>query len=76
MFLEAKEWPLGRGRTATCGEECSVCVSVRMAAQEMMQTSSQGCKKMPRAFPQTHNKTQNSALSVFLPRHVEVKYMV
>lgn len=48
-------------------------MSVCMGAQEMRQTSSQGCKKRPRAFPQTHNKTHDSVLSVFLPRHVEVK---
>lgn len=39
----------------------------------MGQTGSQGCKNLPRAFPQTHNKTHDSVLSVFLSRHVEVK---
>lgn len=48
------------------------CVSVWMGAQEMRQTRSRDCKKLPRAFPQTHNKTHDSVLSVFMPRHVEV----
>lgn len=39
----------------------------------MGQTGSQGYKNLPRAFPQTHNKTHDGVLSVFLSRHVEVK---